>query len=170
MKIGKLYLGLLVLIFISSCSSSRSISYRSTAPQGKSNHVAKTKLNANVQFVLKEAYKYMGTPYQYGGTTKRGLDCSGLVINAYQPVGINMPRISRDQAKTGKEIRLREVKEGDLVFFKTSGANINHVGIVEKVTNGEVFFIHSSTSKGVIVSSMDEAYWSKRFVKATRVL
>ena len=119
---------------------------------------------------MKEAYRYLGTPYKYGGTTKSGLDCSGLVINAFDAAGIKMPRISRDQAKQGKEIRLGEVKEGDLVFFKTSGSSISHVGIVEKVKNGEVFFIHSSTSKGVIVSSLEETYWNKRFVKATRVL
>ena len=81
-----------------------------------------------------------------------------------------MPRISRDQAKEGKEIRLRDVQEGDLVFFKTSGSSISHVGIVENVKNGEIFFIHASTSKGVIISSLEEIYWNKRFVKATRVL
>lgn len=81
-----------------------------------------------------------------------------------------MPRISRDQAKEGKEVRLREVREGDLVFFKTSGSGISHVGIVENVENGVVFFIHSSSSKGVIISSLEETYWNKRFVKAVRVL
>lgn len=160
------------VIFIASCHSSKNISYKSSEYREIENLTKKStkSKNTNTHSVIKEAYKFLGTPYKYGGTTKSGMDCSGLVINAFQSVGLNMPRISRDQANQGKTIRLRDVREGDLVFFKTSGSTINHVGIVEKVQNGEVFFIHSSTSKGVIVSSMNETYWNKRFVKATRVL
>ena len=174
MKVWKLTILILGILSVTACNSSRNISYKSSEYKkrevkervpSKSNSSSK---EANV--VLKEANKFLGTPYKYGGTTKSGLDCSGLVINAFDAAGIKMPRISRDQANQGKEIRLREVKEGDLVFFKTSGSSISHVGIVEKVKNGEVFFIHSSTSKGVIVSSLEETYWNKRFVKATRVL
>lgn len=135
-------------------------------PSREDNH----KIAKEANSVLKEAYKFLGTPYKYGGTTSSGLDCSGLVINSFQAVGFQLPRISRDQANEGKEIKLKDAKEGDLVFFSTSGSKINHVGIVENVKNGEVFFIHSSTSKGVIVSSIEETYWNKRFVKATRVL
>ncbi len=176
MKNWKFYILAIGILSITACNSSRNVSYKSsdykkkevrdrTKTKTKSSSVAK-----EANSVLKEAYKYLGTPYKYGGTTKSGLDCSGLVINAYDAAGVKMPRMSRDQAKEGKEIRLRDAREGDLVFFNTSGSNISHVGIVEKVKNGEVFFIHSSTSKGVIVSSIEETYWNKRFVKATRVL
>ncbi len=174
MKFWKFYILAFCVFSLTACNSSRNISYKSSDykkrevrehTKTKSHSVAK-----EANSVLKEAYKYLGTPYKYGGTTKSGLDCSGLVINAYDAAGVKMPRMSRDQAKEGKEIRLRDVKEGDLVFFNTSGSNISHVGIVEKVKNGEIFFIHSSTSKGVIVSSLEETYWNKRFVKATRVL
>lgn len=160
------------MFFILSCHSRKNISYKSSNYKNIEYLTEKTNRSrtTSTHSVLKEAYKFLGTPYRYGGTTKSGLDCSGLVINAYQSVGINMPRISKDQANEGKSIRLRDVREGDLVFFKTSGSTINHVGIVEQVKKGEVFFIHSSTSKGVIVSSLNETYWNKRFVKATRVL
>ena len=156
---------------ITACNSSRNISYKSSKYKKTERTYGSPKsVNAGAKIVLKEAYSYLGAPYKYGGTSKSGFDCSGLVFISFDAAGIKMPRISRDQANQGKEIRLREVKEGDLVFFNTSGSNISHVGIVEKVKNGEVFFIHSSTSKGVIVSSMQETYWNKRFVKATRVL
>lgn len=163
----------IIILFISSCNSSKKITYNSSEIRKKEKKGGGEESNRNISreanSVLKEAYKFLGTPYKYGGTTRSGLDCSGLVLSSFQAVGFQMPRISRDQANQGKEIRLKDVREGDLVFFTTSGSQINHVGIVEKVKNGEVFFIHSSTSKGVIVSSMEETYWNQRFVKATRV-
>lgn len=174
MKFWKFYILAFGIFSITACNSSRNISYKSSEYKKREvrerSNSKSTSESKEAKSVLKEAYNYLGTPYKYGGTSKSGLDCSGLVINAFDAAGIKMPRISRDQANQGKEIRLREVKEGDLVFFNTSGSSISHVGIVEKVKNGEVFFIHSSTSKGVIVSSMQETYWNKRFVKATRVL
>lgn len=160
---------ILSLLLFSSCKTSKSVYYKSSAPQSQTSHSSYS-ASTNVKHLIKEAKKFLGVPYKYGGNSKSGLDCSGLVVNAFQAVGHQMPRISREQAKKGKEIRLKDVREGDLVFFKTSGSNINHVGIVEKVKNGEIFFIHSSTSQGVIISSIEETYWNKRFVKATRVL
>lgn len=172
MKFWKFYILALGIFSLTACNSTKNISYKSSNYKKKElrERESSKSVSNEAKSVLKEAYSYLGTPYKYGGTSKSGLDCSGLVINAFDAAGIKMPRISRDQANQGKEIRLREVKEGDLVFFNTSGSKISHVGIVEKVKNGEVFFIHSSTSKGVIVSSLEETYWNKRFVKATRVL
>lgn len=183
MKWSKFYILLFSLGVLVSCGTTGHVVNTSAHKHKKKTSVAKTKKSKNdtythsaspysaeVSSVLNEAKRYLGTPYKYGGTTKSGLDCSGLVINAFDAVGVKMPRISRDQANEGKEIRLRDVREGDLVFFNTSGSNISHVGIVETVRNGEIFFIHSSTSKGVIVSSLEETYWNRRFVKATRVL
>jgi len=171
-------------LIIASCSTPRKISYKSSdyhkrVRVAKTNTKAKTRVRAKSESktvrkeansVLKAAHGFLGTPYKYGGVTRSGLDCSGLVINSYNAAGIQMPRVSKEQAKTGTEIKLKDVREGDLVFFITSGSNINHVGIVDRVDKGEVFFIHSSTSKGVIVSSLEETYWNRRFVKATRVL
>jgi|SRR5690554_4177717 cell wall-associated NlpC family hydrolase len=184
MQDAKFYGLILCLFLIVGCSPTRTVSYKSS-DYHKKERLAKTKtvskskakkdtrrarVNSGANSVLDTAYGFLGTPYKYGGVTKSGLDCSGLVINAYHAAGIQMPRVSREQAKTGKEVRLRDVQQGDLVFFKTSGSSINHVGIVDKVIKGEVFFIHSSTSKGVIISSLEETYWNRRFVKATRVL
>ena len=95
-----------------------------------------------------------------------------MVITVFSENNYKLPRRSEDQAKEGKKIEIQEVKPGDLLFFATSGAaKVNHVGIVNEISSrGEVTFIHASTSKGVIISSLNDAYWNKAFLFARRVL
>ena len=85
---------------------------------------------------------------------------------------IKLTRRSADQAKEGVGINIENVKHGDLLFFATAGGKrVSHVGIVHTITDdGEIKFIHASTSKGVIISSLEEAYWDKAFLFARRVL
>ncbi len=122
--------------------------------------------------IIDIARSFHGTPYKYGGTTSKGMDCSGLIYTAFKEEDIFLPRISRDIAAKGKKISLNDVSKGDLVFFKTDRTRnvINHVGLVVDVFPGKILFIHSSTSQGVIVSSLDESYWSQAFVEVRRVL
>ena len=121
--------------------------------------------------VVANAKQYLGTRYKYGGTTHKGMDCSGLIYVAYQKEHITLPRVSRAMATKGKTINLAKAKKGDLVFFKTSRKNrINHVGMVTAVKNNIVYFIHASSSRGVVISSLNEKYYKKRFVKAKRIL
>ncbi|MGB7395039.1 MAG: C40 family peptidase [Pricia sp.] len=122
--------------------------------------------------IIGTALQFSGVRYKYGGTTKRGMDCSGLLYIAFGENNIKLPRVSYHMAEEGRRIRLGEVTKGDLLFFRTSkGAKrINHVGMVVAVENNEVKFIHSSSSRGVIVSSLREGYWNSAFVRATRVL
>ena len=133
---------------------------------------AYSKPSSEVKKIIKDAEDYLGIPYQLGGTTKKGFDCSGLVITVFSENNYKLPRRSEDQAKEGKKIEIQEVKTGDLLFFATSGASkVNHVGIVNEISSrGEVTFIHASTSKGVIISSLNDAYWNKAFLFARRVL
>ncbi|QTV07008.1 C40 family peptidase [Faecalibacter bovis] len=143
-------------------SSSSSTVYRSTN---------KTYTSKDTNNVLSTAKSFLGVPYKYGGTTRSGFDCSGLVFVSFDKVDLKLPRVSSQQAQEGREIKISEAREGDLVFFNTSGNSISHVGIIESIEkSGEIKFIHSSTSKGVIISSMDENYWKTRFVKAVRLL
>ncbi|GGD89799.1 C40 family peptidase [Planktosalinus lacus] len=125
-----------------------------------------------INIIVETARSYHGTPYKYGGMTQKGIDCSGLVYNSFKEGDIILPRISRDIAREGKKIAFHEIEKGDLVFFKTNRNRnvINHVGIVVDIFPGKVLFIHSSTSQGVIVSSLDETYWNQTFVEARRVL
>lgn len=122
--------------------------------------------------IVETALEYEGTPYKYGGTTQRGMDCSGLVYVAFQKENISLPRTSRSMSLEGKRLKLKEVLPGDLLFFQTDKNRkvINHVGIVVEADLDGINFIHSSTSRGVIISSLKEAYWNDAFIMARRVL
>ncbi|MEJ2584008.1 MAG: C40 family peptidase [Robiginitalea sp.] len=123
------------------------------------------------QAVIDTALEYTGVRYQFGGTTRKGMDCSGLLYVSFLKNDIPLPRTSHMIAQQGKRIRVSELQKGDLLFFKTSrgGKKINHAGLVVEVREDDVRFIHSTTSRGVIVSSLREGYWNYSFVKATRV-
>lgn len=110
--------------------------------------------------------KYLGKPY--AGTSKYddGFDCSLFTQQCYAEFDqTNLPRTSEDQFRIGKEIPHKQLRYGDLVFFRTERNRISHVGIY--VGNSE--FAHASSSKGVIISSMREKYWAKRYAGARRV-
>lgn len=109
---------------------------------------------------------WKGTPYQYGGSTKNGIDCSAFTQNFYEQIyQYPLSRTTLDQAQEGRSVALNEIKKGDLVFFKT-GTKVRHVGIY--VGNRE--FMHASTSKGVIISSLDNPYWKKSYWQVRRYI
>jgi len=100
------------------------------------------------------------------------MDCSGLVYETFKAFEIELPRISRHMATQGAKVSIDSVKTGDLLFFKTSNKlkTINHVGLVVTALPGNIEFIHSTTSLGVIISSLAERYWYYSFVEARRIL
>ena len=122
--------------------------------------------------IIHSALQFSGVRYKYGGTTKKGMDCSGLLYVAFGENNIKLPRTSYHMAEEGKRVRLNQITKGDLLFFRTSkrAKRINHVGMVVAVENNEIKFVHASSSRGVIVSSLREGYWNSAFIKATRVL
>lgn len=122
--------------------------------------------------IIDYAKTFEGTRYKFGGTTKKGMDCSGLVFIAFKTEDITLPRISRDMAKKGILISFKDIQEGDLVFFKTNPNKkaINHVGLVVESRRGEVKFIHATTRAGVIISDLDEKYWKNAFVEVRRII
>jgi cell wall-associated NlpC family hydrolase len=121
--------------------------------------------------LIRMASDNLGSRYRSGGTSKNGFDCSGLMYSTFSSLDIKLPRSSVEMATIGTKIDPNEAKKGDLIFFKTRGGNqINHVGMVVEVCDGEIRFIHSSTQSGVIISSTKEKYYEKNFTQINRVL
>jgi cell wall-associated NlpC family hydrolase len=121
--------------------------------------------------MINNAISFIGTRYMGGGTTTSGMDCSGMVTAVYRLFDMSIPRSSTDMAKVGQKVERKDAKKGDLVFFHTNGKkSINHVGMVVEATDDEIKFVHSSTQKGVIISSTKEPYYQKNLVQVNRML
>jgi len=119
--------------------------------------------------VINTARNFLGIKHQMGGTSHKGLDCSGLVYVSFAKHNIQMPRSSAEQGRYGKQIAgINRLQRGDLVFFHMDwnpGKLVNHVGIY--LGNNE--FIHVSSSKGCVISSFNDQVWKKGFLFGTRV-
>ncbi len=124
-----------------------------------------TKKPSKLNSLYSQYHAWKGTPYQYGGLSLKGVDCSGFVLNAYKKVyGIHLPRSTKDQVKKGRIVYKYELQTGDLLFFKT-GWNVRHVGIY--LEKGK--FMHASDSKGVCISSINNPYWKKHYWQTRRL-
>ena len=156
-----LYWVLLSLVmFASSCSSTKTnvtdVEYNVT-------------LTNDEKALIREAKSWIGTKYVYGGQSRSGTDCSGFVMNVYLAVyDKKLPRTSKDQHAYCKIIDKKDLKVGDLVFFATgkSSSKVSHVGIY--IGNDE--FIHASSSKGVVIASLNQSYYVRTFVSAGRIV
>jgi len=180
----KIALILILFLSFSACKSSKNkrvvtkkarttktVSKKTSSKKSKTKTVA-TKSNANAESIIDYAKTFKGVKYKYGGTTKKGMDCSGLIYTSFKKEAITLPRTTHDLSTTGDWIDLKEVQEGDLLFFATkkNSRKVNHVGIVTTARVGYVEFIHASTSKGVMISNLAERYWYLSYVQARRVL
>lgn len=163
---GILGLILPAIFILSSCTGSR----KAVAKPKKEHSAELAKYGAalgvelpasiNREFI-KTVTPWMGTPYKYGGRTKSGVDCSGFVQQVYlDAFGISLPRSSEQMKQQAKSVPASQLKEGDLLFFKTDGKKVSHVGMH---LTGKAF-IHTSTKKGVMVNTLDEEYYRKTFV------
>lgn len=123
--------------------------------------------SSTTRSIITCSMRFLGSPYRYGGTTARGFDCSGFVGHVFGLNDIKLPRSSREQAKVGTHVEKDSLIPTDLVFFKTGGSSrINHVGIYL----GDSRFIHASSTRGIVINSLDDKYYKKAYYGARRVL
>ncbi|MCH2046755.1 MAG: NlpC/P60 family protein [Saprospiraceae bacterium] len=126
---------------------------------------------AKISQLLQYAATFIGTPYRTGGTTRSGMDCSGFTQTSYKKIGINLPRVSREQARMGQALQKHQLQKGDLLYFATgTPGRVNHVGIVSRVDSNGIKFLHASSSRGIMEASLQLNYWIKAYMGGRRVL
>lgn len=187
----KIDLLLVFIITLTSCSSTSYIERNNSIDDSRygysdnPNSIDLTELNKNSSNVIEEFEKvagnnskkkiflheladFLNTPYQYGGETKKGMDCSGFTQTVYKnSLSVRLPRTAREQFNVGEKIGSKsELKFGDLVYFDTSNINFpGHVGIFLD----KDLFAHASFTRGVIISSLNNTYYANRYIGATRI-
>ncbi len=156
--------------FIVACASSFKVQAQNIIDDNKKNYYSQV-----LGYVVTEVFNdkvfdliadWINTPYKYAGKNERGIDCSGFINVIYKTVFNLQPGInSYDMYERTHHIKKSNLMPGDLVFFKTRGKRVSHVGIYL----GENKFAHASVSSGVVISDLDDNYYAKRFAKGGRV-
>ena len=170
-------LAALLALFASGCSSRKATAMRGSDGyrKGGGRNEATTKPPRDYSYevpdamsldLVGEARQWLGTPYRYGGTSYSGIDCSGFTMKVFAQFGISLPHGASDQYALCTPVTTAERAPGDLVFFNTSGRGIGHVGIY--LGGGQ--FIHASTSRGVVISSLYESYYANTYLYAGRII
>ena len=171
------WLSFLSFIYLLSACSSHPISSRHKTTEVDINHYTQSDKKNDTEehaqsakqlsLALQREYHYWaGSPFRLGGNSRKGIDCSSLIQKVYKKVvKINLPRTTKLQVKKGYSVKKSHLKVGDLVFFKT-GRSSRHAGIYM----GSNQFFHTSTSKGVIISDLNNPYWRKHYWQSRRII
>ncbi len=151
---------LLVALFFSACSSRRNtVKPGSTAAAKAADAMSHLKNRSLYKFIT----DWTGVQYRLGGLDKRGVDCSGFALLLQKDIyGNTLPRRSRDQADAVKEKSMGQLNEGDLIFFSFGGGAVDHVGVY--LNNN--YFVHASTTRGVVVDDLSLPAYQRAIVKA----
>lgn len=148
---------LALLLLTGACASSRGPAYVGVGPAGRASGPA----------VLAQARTYTGAAYRNGGASPSGFDCSGFVQYLYAQLGVRLPRTAEQQFDLGRKVSERRLAAGDLVFFRTQGRRISHVG----VATGDGAFIHAPNARSrVRIDRLDTSYWADRYAGARRLV
>lgn len=166
-------ISILLLLLFGSCKSSRNSvkvkpADRETAVTPVPHRLSSSSVDTEMgQRLVSEARKWLGVPYSYGGNSRKGVDCSGMVVAVYRDAAsLKLPRSSADQHRYCRDISRKDLEAGDLVFFKgSSKGKVSHVGIYI----GDNKMIHASSSRGVIVSDLAEKYYISHYHASGRV-
>lgn len=153
-----LFLILGLLFFVSSCKTRKYTAKPAESAAAAADAMSHLKSKNLYQFIT----DWAGVKYKFGGLDKNGIDCSGFALLLNKEIyGITLPRISRDQASATRKKNKDELEEGDLVFFAFGGGAVDHVGVY--LNNG--FFVHASTTRGVIVDDLNLPVYQNALVK-----
>lgn len=170
--LARLLLILMTCVIVSACSSNKVITASSSGKKKTDSHIVKPKeekLTFYQKKIVKEAKSWIGTPYAYASAEKgKGTDCSGLVMKVYDTaMHYKIPRNSAKQAEFCTQLSDEEVEAGDLIFFATGQdpTKVSHVGIMVNTEE----FVHSSSSKGVVISAVENPYFKRTFLKYGRI-
>lgn len=127
----------------------------------------------HIDGMVKYAKSFLGTPYHYSGTTPSGFDCSGFINYVMGDFGFELTRTSYGLAELGRNVKLADIRPGDLMFFKGRNVNstsVGHVSMVVEVSDTEIKMIHASSSRGVVIDNFKtSSYYIPRFIKAKRL-
>ncbi|SEQ14152.1 probable lipoprotein NlpC [Amphritea atlantica] len=152
---------LIALILLLSLGGCGSQPYRTD--QLSANTAAPSQVRAEL---LQQYREWQGVPYRLGGTDKQGVDCSAFTqLTLRQRLGVDIPRTTLAQSQDGRPVDIRQLQPGDLLFYR-SRVKLRHVGIY--IGNGE--FLHASTSRGVMISPLNNPYWAAHFWQARRLI
>ncbi len=172
-------LSLLTVLLLSSCSTSREYSNRSTKKHRSTQSPSKRKVRKKVytssssvrSSIVITAKKYIGKPYVYGGKQpSSGFDCSGFTSHVFKQNGVSVSGSSKQQSKQGRQKSMKSLKKGDLVFFGKKN-KVSHVAIVASVSNNKIKVIHSTSSRGVVIDDISSSdYWQKKYLFGRDVL
>ncbi len=155
-----LYILFVLVIFFTSCRVKKEVS---VSKKTEKRELKELRVKKDLK---KEINDWIGTPYKYGGTNKSGVDCSGLVNAIFLEVyDIKLPRTSKSIYTACEHIKMKDLQEGDLVFFDYNGKGVSHVGIY--LNNNK--YVHASASQGVVISDLENEFVKKRIVGAGRV-
>lgn len=165
----RLFIVSIIFIGLYSCKSSKK---SSSSSKKHTTTTSSSKINPAAEKVIKTARSYDGTKYKYGGNTKSGMDCSGLMCESFKSVDVMLPRTSSAQSSYGKRIYVGEIQPGDLIFFATGNdkKKINHVGLVTEISKEkDIQFIHATLKRGVCEDWLSNPYYKPRYIKAIRI-
>jgi len=161
----------IVLIILSigifaSCSNSKSKNIHTNNSKDSKEAIQRDR-------IVNYAKKQLGVKYEYGGNTPKGFDCSGFTQYVYTKFGYSVPRISREYAKTGTKISVKNTKPGDILLFTGSNKHkrvTGHLAIVVSNNKGVIKFIHASSSRGIVISDFKIKYYQERILGARRII
>ena len=153
------YCVLVLLLVLAACGTRKNIGLTATTPAARAAEAMADLKNKNLYKFITD---WVGVKYKLGGLDKSGIDCSGFALLLQKDIyGATLPRRSKDQAETIKQKSLAELQEGDLIFFSFGRQEVDHVGVY---LNGN-FFVHASTTRGVVVDNLTSPVYQKGMVK-----